>query len=125
MGIVITTADADDKHQKSQEDRKRLHALEKKVWSLNFHSDEEEIAGILRDLASERFNNGDWSFETTTLSVNYAIQLLNLKQQQKLVQEQRKGSQELVTSTRWLAYATIALAAITAIIGLAPMCSSK
>jgi hypothetical protein len=119
------TANADDRRRKPQEDRERLRSLEMRVWSLDFHSSEEEIAEVLRALTSERFNNGDWSYVTTTLSVNYAIQLLNLKQQQKLVQEQRRGSDELVTSTKWLAYATIALAVITAIIGLAPMWSNK
>jgi len=40
-----------------------------------------------------------------------------IRSQKKLLEEQKKGNSELAKPTRWLAYATIALAVVTAIIG--------
>ena len=95
--------------------------MEKRIWDLNFDSDEAEIMQKLKELITSRVNNTEHQNERDDVSINYALQLLNLKQQQKLVQEQKNGNHELVKSTKWLAYATIGLAIITAIIGLASL----
>lgn len=93
--------------------------MEKQIWDLDFNSDEEEITASLQELAQKQIGITERLSEKYAVSINYALQLLGFKQQQKILKEQRKGNRELAKYTLWLALATIGLALITAVIGLA------
>ncbi len=107
-----------------KDDYEALRELKKRASELNFYSREEEIAATLKELSSAR-ENGQWHLTNDEAYPNYVLQLLSLKQQEKLIEEQKQSSEELVTSTKYLAYATIALAIFTAILSLEPWLSGK
>jgi hypothetical protein len=88
---------------------------EKEIWEFNFDSDDNEIVSLLQRLMRERVGITERLGERKDISINYAMQLLAFKQQQKLFNEQRDGNRGLVRSTKWLVYATMLLAIITAL----------
>ena len=75
------------------------------VEKLNIETSEENLIAFCRNIALEPM----LSSEVRAMYQNYAISILNLKQQKKLLEEQRDSSKNLIKATWALAGATILL----------------
>ena len=84
------------------------------IEKLNIETDEKELVDFMRKIPLV----GSYSSEVRTMFQNFAANLLNLKQQKKLLEDQKGSNKKLVIATWVLAGATIALAIITLILAI-------
>ena len=79
-----------------------------KIEKLNIETSEEELFKLCKDLPLY----GDYSSEVRTMYQNFAVNLLILKQQKRLSDDQIKSNRKLVNATWVLAGATILLVVV-------------
>lgn len=77
----------------------------KEIENLNIETSEEDLIAFCRNVPLAP----SLSSEVRAMYQNYAISLLSLKQQKKLLEDQRDSSKKLVMATWALAGATILL----------------
>lgn len=96
-----------DDDQKRRDDYNKLRDLKKRASDLNFHSKEDEIVATLKELSSARVNNGHWHLEYDESFTNYVLQILHLKQQEKLLIEQNQYNRKQILWARVVAITAV------------------